>query len=72
MHTAIEAWKAQGGQAWQLLEPVDGFHSNQLGQALTTKVVWTLAEQMVPGIFGPANPNNDRIAKLFGDQGAYF
>ena len=72
LHTAIKIWTAQGGKAWQLLEPVDGFHSNQYGQALTTKVLWSMAEKMVPGVFGPTNPNNDRIAQLFGDQGAYF
>nr|KAG5708000.1 hypothetical protein BaRGS_025138 [Batillaria attramentaria] len=72
INKAISIWEGQGGQPWELLEPVDGFHSNQAGQALTAKVVWEEAEKMVPGVFGPTNPNNDKIEKIFGDQGAYF
>jgi acyloxyacyl hydrolase len=69
---AIDIWTKKGGQTWQLLEPVDGFHSNQYGQALTTAVVWEEAEKLKPGVFGSQNPNNDKIEQLFGDQGAYF
>ncbi|KAK7113997.1 hypothetical protein V1264_000135 [Littorina saxatilis] len=72
INKAIEVWNAKGGQTWQLLEPVDGFHSNQYGQALTAQIIWEVAEKLVPGVFGPTNPNNQRIAQLFGDQGAYF
>ncbi|KAL8583318.1 hypothetical protein ACOMHN_057604 [Nucella lapillus] len=72
INRAIKLWTAKGGQTWQLLEPVDGFHSNQKGQALTAHVMWAEAERLEPGVFGPPNPHNDDIAQLFGDQGAYF
>lgn len=29
-----EMWKAQGGEVWQLIEPVDGFHPNQIAHGL--------------------------------------
>lgn len=25
-----ETWQKSGGEAWQLIEPVDGFHPNQV------------------------------------------
>ena len=28
--SVIDEWKKQGKPAWQLLEPVDGFHANQV------------------------------------------
>merc|ERR1711907_346410 len=33
---AIKEFVAAGGQAWQLIEPVDGFHPSQLAQPLIT------------------------------------
>lgn len=26
----VDVWESQGGEAWQLIEPVDGFHPNQV------------------------------------------
>lgn len=69
---AISVWNAQGGQTWQLLEPVDGFHSNQYGQALTAQVTWEEAEKLMPQVFGPVNPANEKIAQIFGSQGGYW
>uniref|UniRef100_A0A2C9M4I8 SGNH hydrolase-type esterase domain-containing protein n=1 Tax=Biomphalaria glabrata TaxID=6526 RepID=A0A2C9M4I8_BIOGL len=68
---AIKKWVAQGGQAWQLIEPVDGFHDNQMGQAFVAGVIWDDLMAMSSDIFGPVNPNNDQIGNLFGDQGGY-
>ena len=28
--SVLDEWTKQGGEDWQLLEPVDGFHSNQV------------------------------------------
>lgn len=28
--SVLDEWKKLGGEDWQLLEPVDGFHSNQV------------------------------------------
>lgn len=77
----LKVWSQAGGEAWQLIEPVDGkfvllrvlrasgFHPNQIANALTTEVMWELYEQN--GLLPPANPMNDLIDKLFGDQGGY-
>ena len=57
-------------QAWQLIEPVDGFHPNQIANALVTGVVWDRLMAADPTMVA-VNPNNAQIAKLFGDQGGY-
>ena len=67
----IEIWEAQGGEAWQLIEPVDGFHPNQIGNALIADYVWKYFELYYPHLIPPTNPNNAEIQKLFGDQGGY-
>lgn len=71
INIAIKKWESQGGQSWQLIEPVDGFHDNQLGQALVAGIMWDEIMAKYPGIFGPLNPNNELIQNLFGDQGGY-
>lgn len=68
----LDEWKKQGGEDWQLLEPVDGFHSNQLGQALTAAAIWENLEKMFPDALGPVNPNNAKIKSMFGNQGGYI
>lgn len=65
----IAEWSSMGGQEWQLIEPVDGFHPNQIANALTVDAVWKRFDQM--GLMPPVNPNNAEIEKLFGDQGGY-
>ncbi|XP_041376838.1 acyloxyacyl hydrolase-like [Gigantopelta aegis] len=70
-HTVFEYWEKKGGQPWQLIEPVDGFHSNQLGQSITAQIIWDNLEQLFPEILGKVNPNNDKIRSTFGDQGGY-
>ncbi|XP_019638281.1 PREDICTED: acyloxyacyl hydrolase-like [Branchiostoma belcheri] len=67
----IAEWEAQGGQGWQLIEPVDGFHINQLANALGAAHIWEMLEKDHPNVLGKVNPNNDRIKQLFGDQGGY-
>lgn len=68
----LDEWKKLGGEDWQLLEPVDGFHSNQLGQALTAGAIWDNLEKMFPDALGPVNPNNAKIKSMFGNQGGYI
>ena len=67
----LKKWKVQGGEDWQLIEPVDGFHPNQLANYHTSKVFWNMLEQMYPNIVPPTNPFNSDIEKTFGDQGGY-
>ena len=35
----IERWHAMGGETWQLIEPVDGFHPNQVRFASLSSVI---------------------------------
>eukprot|EP00035_Acanthoeca_spectabilis_P000993 m.76768 g.76768 ORF g.76768 m.76768 type:complete len:578 (-) comp10553_c0_seq2:4106-5839(-) len=65
----IAEWVAEGREAWELIEPVDGFHPNQIANALTVDVAWRAYEKM--GLLPPTNPHNAEIDKLFGDQGGY-
>ncbi|XP_071089043.1 acyloxyacyl hydrolase-like isoform X3 [Haliotis cracherodii] len=67
----LNQWKKQGGEPWQLIEPVDGFHANQQGQALIAAAVWEAIEQTSPAALGQLNPNNANIQKIFGNQGGY-
>ena len=64
-------WEERGGEPWQLIEPVDGFHPSQLANELTTVISWQLYRNYTPEVIPPVNPYNDLIAKQFGDQGGY-
>lgn len=64
-------WEKRGGEPWQLIEPVDGFHPNQKANALAAEVTWDIIQQKFPGVLPPTNPHNDAIEKRFGDQGGY-
>ena len=67
----INKWTEMGGQPWELIEPVDGFHTNQYAHALYADVLWEYLEKYYPDWLGPVNPFNDVITKIFGDQGGY-
>ena len=67
----MDLWAQQGGEAWQLIEPVDGFHPNQIANALTTQVIWDQAAKMYPWLIPPTNPHNAAIQSMFGDQGGH-
>lgn len=67
----VDIWESMGGEAWQLIEPVDGFHPNQIGNALIADYVWNEFETSLSYLIPPVNPNNDLITELFGDQGGY-
>jgi len=67
----IPIWIKQGGEVWQLIEPCDGFHPNQVANGLMADWFWTTLMQDHPNYLGPINPNNNQIFKIFGDQGGY-
>ena len=67
----FKRWEEEGGKPWQLIEPVDGFHPNQIANALNTEILWELLRNNTPQVIPPVNPYNDLIAKHFGDQGGY-
>lgn len=49
---------------WELIEPVDGFHPSQTGNALIADAYWKALTSM--GILPSANPNNQKILEKFG------
>lgn len=71
LQNVIDQWVASGGEPWQLIEPVDGFHTNQFAHALYADSIWSILEKNYPDWLGPTNPFNDAITKIFGDQGGY-
>ena len=71
LQNIIDQWIAMGGEPWQLIEPVDGFHTNQYAHALYADNIWEILEKQYPDWIGPINPFNDAITKIFGDQGGY-
>lgn len=60
-----------GGEPSDIIEPADGFHPNQLGNMLLAEKMWEFIEGTYPDALGGVNPNNDKIAQLFGDQGGH-
>ena len=68
---AVKEWEKMGNPAWQLIEPVDGFHPSQNAQPLITDQFWKYLEKEHPDIIPPVNPHNAEIERIFGDQGGY-
>jgi acyloxyacyl hydrolase len=68
---AMQRWIDQGGEPWQLIEPVDGFHINQWGHALSSDIIWEWLQKNKPLWIPPRNERNDIIERVFKDQGGY-
>ncbi|XP_023569310.1 acyloxyacyl hydrolase isoform X2 [Octodon degus] len=66
-----EEWQKRGGQPWQLIEPVDGFHPNEVALSLSAELFWKKAQLQWPEILGKENPFNSQIEQVFGDQGGH-
>ena len=67
----VKDWVKTGGQAWELIEPVDGFHTSRLGQYQTAKILYQVVGTKFPEILPPINPNNQNIEDRFGSQNGY-
>ncbi|XP_072268294.1 acyloxyacyl hydrolase [Pyxicephalus adspersus] len=67
----IAKWESLGRNPWELLEPVDGFHPDQVASAVGADLVWDEAMQTWPSLFGKENPFNKEIIAIFGDQGGH-
>lgn len=67
----IRKWKEMGREAWKLIEPVDGFHPSQAGNALTTEITFQILAR-IKGALPKSNPFNEKIKEKFGDQGGYL
>lgn len=65
----IHQWTQNGGQLWQLIEAVDGFHPSQIANSLMADYLWKFLEDNHPEFLPPLNPNNAHITSIFGDQG---
>jgi acyloxyacyl hydrolase len=68
---AIAEWVDSGRDAAELIEPFDGFHPSQTGNALLADTVWNWLMKYYPEAVGPVNPHNAEIAARFGDQGGH-
>ena len=68
---AIGMWVNMGHEAWELVEPVDGFHPSQTGQAFTAELVFKILAG-IEGALPKRNPFNNKIVEKFGDQGGYL
>uniref|UniRef100_A0A0P6JGY4 Acyloxyacyl hydrolase n=1 Tax=Heterocephalus glaber TaxID=10181 RepID=A0A0P6JGY4_HETGA len=66
-----EEWQKRGGQPWQLIEPVDGFHPNEVASLLLTDIFWKKMQRQWPQVLGKENPFNSQIDQVFGDQGGH-
>jgi len=71
LEDVFDEWTAQGGEAWQLIEPVDGFHISQYGHAIVSDIMWKWLNEHHPQWLSQVNPFNAAIEKQFGDQGGY-
>ncbi|XP_062972164.1 acyloxyacyl hydrolase [Elgaria multicarinata webbii] len=67
----VELWQKSGGEAWQLIEPVDGFHPSQIAQALVASIIWKQILRDWPHVLGKENPFNSEIEAVFNSQGGH-
>ncbi|XP_024418857.2 acyloxyacyl hydrolase isoform X3 [Desmodus rotundus] len=67
----MKKWQQRGGQPWQLIEPVDGFHPNEVALQLLADGVWDKVQLQWPEVLGKENPFNPQIEQVFGDQGGH-
>lgn len=65
--TAAEEWHRMGGEPWQLIEPVDGFHPSQVKSLRRWQgEVWRVGCQCLPAVSGcPAEGMVDYGISLF-------
>ena len=67
----FQEWKERGGEVYELIEPVDGFHPRLKAETLAAKTLWRILESKIPHVLGKINPKNFLIEAVFGDQGGY-
>jgi acyloxyacyl hydrolase len=64
-------WIEKGGEIWQLIEPIDGFHPSQPANSLMADALWESLNKDRPNWFSPNNPRNNDITNTFGNQDGY-
>ena len=67
----IGKYIAAGGNAFDIIEPADGFHPSQTGHALLAGQVWLDLQTNRPSWLPRLNPNNANITAIFGNQGGF-
>jgi len=68
----LKEWLAMGGKGyWELVEPIDGFHPNQISNSLGARYMYNQMLRDHPSVLGPVNPYNKLIQQKFGNQGGY-
>ena len=67
----ISDWLDEGGELWELLEPVDSLHPTQAAQPLIADALWSVMEKEMPDALGPRNHRNDLIQAMFGNQNGH-
>ncbi|EAS03222.2 surfactant protein B containing protein (macronuclear) [Tetrahymena thermophila SB210] len=65
---AINRATADGYQAYEIIEPVDGFHPSQLANYYFSDIIWNKIKQDRPDWIPVKNPNNKIIDQLFGNS----
>merc|ERR1712146_845492 len=61
MGDAVTEWISRGGQAFQLIEPVDGFHPSQWAQPLITEFFWRYLQNNFPQAMPPSTRTTRRL-----------
>lgn len=64
INMAMDLHESRGGERWQLIEAVDGFHPSQTSMVITSEIFWDMIMDDKPEIFGDINPFNAEIQKL--------
>ena len=59
----MRIWESRGGEGWQLVDPVDGFHPSQTAQRIQAEIFWEQIMQDKPQVFGEENPFNELIKR---------
>jgi acyloxyacyl hydrolase len=63
LNDAVKDYMMRGGKGSDLIEPSDGFHPSQYGNAILAEYIWNATVEA--GIIPPSNPNNDAIRARF-------
>jgi acyloxyacyl hydrolase len=62
-------YQKTGAPLTDLIEPADGFHPSQTGNAIFGQKFFEFLENEHPDVLGPVNPHNEEIDRLFFNQG---
>eukprot|EP00211_Chloroparvula_japonica_P001452 CAMPEP_0119128880 /NCGR_PEP_ID=MMETSP1310-20130426/6848_1 /TAXON_ID=464262 /ORGANISM="Genus nov. species nov., Strain RCC2339" /LENGTH=560 /DNA_ID=CAMNT_0007119253 /DNA_START=83 /DNA_END=1762 /DNA_ORIENTATION=+ len=61
----LARWKLTGRPLWELIEPFDGLHLSQVGNALANDALWEKIAVEHPTWIGTVNPHNAEIRNRF-------